>query len=151
MESIFLLHRSHHKAPRFLFYISPPRSKTVFMAMLDETPSFFFIEQIISTESISLLRRSQHKSFMLCILYKSSLRWNSLHDYIWWNSGFSLICCQMISLSRSFLRNLFPCFIAVITKLHAFYSIQALFETKQSSWLCLMKLRVSSSLSRSFL
>ena len=57
---------------------------------------------------------------MLCILCKSSLRWNSLHVYIWWNSEFPLICCQMISLSRSFLRNLFPCSVAVSTKASCF-------------------------------
>ena len=54
-------------------------------------------------------------------------------------------------MNRSFLWDLFPCSIAVITKLRAFYSIQILLEAKQSSWLCLMKLRVSSSLNRSFL
>ena len=57
---------------------------------------------------------------MLCILCKSSLRWNNLHVYIWWNSEFPLICYQMISLSRSFLRNLFPCSVAVSTKVSCF-------------------------------
>ena len=71
------------------------------------------------------------KDFMLCILYKSFLRWNNLHVYIWWNSKFPLICCQMISLSRSFLRNLFPYSIAVSIKApcFAFYTSHPWDET----------------------
>ena len=97
------------------------------------------IEQIISTKSMSLLCRSHQQKL------------HTLHSVQVLLEAKTVSVTTLDETLDHFYGIYVPCSVAVIIKLRTFYSIQALFETKQSSWLCLMKLRVSSSLSRSFL